>query len=97
MVTTQINENLGQGGRADLVCHWEDSDTVVQEVYANVRMTCISFPCILVFTGCGLFSFLFLGLINMRLHRVRCSNCITEIQREKTCTAFTQTYLTTLS
>jgi len=57
-VTTQINENLGQGGRyelfirvnlipitsltllvysADMVCHWEDSDTVAQEVYANVR------------------------------------------------------------
>ncbi|GJJ07384.1 hypothetical protein Clacol_001586 [Clathrus columnatus] len=31
MVTTQINENLGQGGRADLVCHWEDSDTVIKE------------------------------------------------------------------
>ncbi|KAJ2968956.1 hypothetical protein NUW54_g13076 [Trametes sanguinea] len=23
--------------RADLVCHWEDSDTVAQEVYANIR------------------------------------------------------------
>ena len=55
VVLTQINENLGQGGRcvstnslsyhrltyavcrADLVCHWEDSDIVAQEVFTNVR------------------------------------------------------------
>ena len=24
--------------RADLVCHWEDSDVVAQEVFANVRV-----------------------------------------------------------
>ncbi|KAI0663062.1 hypothetical protein C8Q70DRAFT_490500 [Cubamyces menziesii] len=36
IVLTQINENLGQGGRADLVCHWEDSDAVAQEVFANL-------------------------------------------------------------
>jgi len=41
MVTTQIYENLGQGGRADLVCHWEDSDTVVQEVFANDSLICV--------------------------------------------------------
>ncbi|TRM68256.1 hypothetical protein BD626DRAFT_534375 [Schizophyllum amplum] len=35
IVLTQINENLGQGGRADLVCHWEDSDAVAQEVFSN--------------------------------------------------------------
>lgn len=53
---TQINENLGQGGRyvdctmlyhtrteetlcrADLVCHWEDTDGIIQEVYANVSI-----------------------------------------------------------
>ena len=29
--------------RADLVCHWEDSDAVAQEVFANVRCP-ISFP-----------------------------------------------------
>jgi hypothetical protein len=55
IVLTQINENLGQGGRcvvclfsavghplnvprsADMVCHWEDSDTVAQEMFVNVR------------------------------------------------------------
>ncbi|KAF8528908.1 hypothetical protein BU17DRAFT_80058 [Hysterangium stoloniferum] len=41
MVTTQIYENLGQGGRADLVCHWEDSDTVVQEVFTNDSLICV--------------------------------------------------------
>ncbi|KAI0786353.1 hypothetical protein C8Q75DRAFT_808347 [Abortiporus biennis] len=41
IVMTQINENLGQGGRADLACHWEDSDAVVQEVFANDSILCI--------------------------------------------------------
>lgn len=36
VVTTIINENRGQGGRADMVCHWEDSDVVAQEMWANV-------------------------------------------------------------
>jgi hypothetical protein len=54
IVLTQINENLGQGGRsvfylplfgelhqtplyrADMACHWEDSDTVIQELFSNV-------------------------------------------------------------
>ncbi|KAJ3729024.1 hypothetical protein DFJ43DRAFT_1000977 [Lentinula guzmanii] len=41
IVLTQVNENLGQGGRADMVCHWEDTDTVAQEVYANDSLICI--------------------------------------------------------
>ncbi|KIP12837.1 hypothetical protein PHLGIDRAFT_27201 [Phlebiopsis gigantea 11061_1 CR5-6] len=41
MVMTQINENLGQGGRADLVCHWEDTDAIVQEMFANDSIICI--------------------------------------------------------
>ncbi|KAH9853744.1 hypothetical protein C2E23DRAFT_820354 [Lenzites betulinus] len=41
IVLTQINENLGQGGRADLVCHWEDSDAVAQEVFHNDSVICI--------------------------------------------------------
>ncbi|ETW84327.1 hypothetical protein HETIRDRAFT_123936 [Heterobasidion irregulare TC 32-1] len=41
IVLTQINENLGQGGRADMICHWEDSDTVVQEVLVNDSLICI--------------------------------------------------------
>ncbi|KAF5387804.1 hypothetical protein D9615_000238 [Tricholomella constricta] len=36
IVLTQVNENLGQGGRADMVCHWEDTDVVAQEMYANL-------------------------------------------------------------
>ncbi|VDC06912.1 unnamed protein product [Peniophora sp. CBMAI 1063] len=41
IVLTQINENVGQGGRADMACHWEDSDAVVQEVYINDSLICI--------------------------------------------------------
>ncbi|KAG7097138.1 hypothetical protein E1B28_004516 [Marasmius oreades] len=41
IVLTQINENLGQGGRADMVGHWEDSDTVSQEVFVNDSLICI--------------------------------------------------------
>ncbi|EKM59685.1 uncharacterized protein PHACADRAFT_137765 [Phanerochaete carnosa HHB-10118-sp] len=41
IVMTQINENLGQGGRADMVCHWEDTDTVAQEMFANESIICI--------------------------------------------------------
>ncbi|KDQ14674.1 hypothetical protein BOTBODRAFT_55200 [Botryobasidium botryosum FD-172 SS1] len=41
IVTTFLNENLGQGGRADLSCHWEDSDTVAQEVFVNDSFICI--------------------------------------------------------
>lgn len=41
IVLTQINENLGQGGRADMICHWEDSDAVVQEVLVNDSLICI--------------------------------------------------------
>ncbi|KAI0770781.1 hypothetical protein BC629DRAFT_1715808 [Irpex lacteus] len=41
IVTTQITENLGQGGRADMVCHWEDSDVVIQEMFANDSLICI--------------------------------------------------------
>jgi hypothetical protein len=41
IVLTQINENMGQGGRADMVCHWEDSDIVVQEIFTNKSLICI--------------------------------------------------------
>ncbi|KAG8928572.1 hypothetical protein FRC03_003915 [Tulasnella sp. 419] len=41
IVTIMINENLGQGGRADMVCHWEDSDSVVQEMWMNDSIICI--------------------------------------------------------
>ncbi|KIO34027.1 hypothetical protein M407DRAFT_240872 [Tulasnella calospora MUT 4182] len=41
IVTTIINENLGQGGRADMASHWEDCDTVAQEMWANDSLICI--------------------------------------------------------
>ncbi|KIM45975.1 hypothetical protein M413DRAFT_441035 [Hebeloma cylindrosporum] len=41
VVFTQINENRGQGGRADIVCHWEDGDVVAQEMYYNDSLICI--------------------------------------------------------
>ncbi|KAI0269237.1 hypothetical protein BC834DRAFT_922892 [Gloeopeniophorella convolvens] len=41
IVLTQINENAGQGGRADMACHWEDSDAVVQEVLVTDSLICI--------------------------------------------------------
>ncbi len=36
IVLTHLAENRGQGTRADISCHWEDADVVVQEVYVNV-------------------------------------------------------------
>ncbi|KJA30125.1 hypothetical protein HYPSUDRAFT_126350 [Hypholoma sublateritium FD-334 SS-4] len=41
VVLTQINENRGQGGRGDIVCHWEDSDIVAQEMYYNDSLICL--------------------------------------------------------
>ncbi|CAO1613575.1 unnamed protein product [Parajaminaea phylloscopi] len=40
VVQVQLVENLGQGGRADLSCHWEDSDTVIQDMYINDALVC---------------------------------------------------------
>ncbi|KAF4620023.1 hypothetical protein D9613_005497 [Agrocybe pediades] len=41
VVLTQISENRGQGGRADIVCHWEDGDIVAQEMYYNDSLICV--------------------------------------------------------
>ncbi|KAL1410952.1 hypothetical protein Q8F55_001895 [Vanrija albida] len=35
IVTSTFSENLGQAGRADLSCHWEDADSAIQEMYSN--------------------------------------------------------------
>ncbi|WOO80931.1 putative protein [Vanrija pseudolonga] len=35
IVTSTFSENLGQAGRADLSCHWEDADCAIQEMYSN--------------------------------------------------------------
>ncbi|KAK0523252.1 hypothetical protein OC834_003531 [Tilletia horrida] len=40
VVNVQLVENLGQGGRGDMACHWEESDQVVQELYSNDRILC---------------------------------------------------------
>lgn len=41
VVLTQINENLGQGGRAGIACHWEDSDVFAQEMFLNDSLICV--------------------------------------------------------
>ncbi|KAF8268314.1 hypothetical protein EI94DRAFT_1728275 [Lactarius quietus] len=41
IVLTQVNEKSGQGGRADMTCHWEDSDAVVQEMLVTDSLICI--------------------------------------------------------
>ncbi|KAL9935018.1 hypothetical protein V8E36_006094 [Tilletia maclaganii] len=40
VVNVQLVENLGQGGRGDVACHWEESDQVVQELFSNDRILC---------------------------------------------------------
>ncbi|KAL7424345.1 hypothetical protein Q5752_000027 [Cryptotrichosporon argae] len=35
IVTSTFSENLGQAGRADMSCHWEDTDGAIQEIYSN--------------------------------------------------------------
>ncbi|KIL68144.1 hypothetical protein M378DRAFT_121307 [Amanita muscaria Koide BX008] len=44
VVLTQINENLGQGGRVDISCHWQEGDCIAQEMFTNdsVICTCIA-------------------------------------------------------
>jgi hypothetical protein len=38
IVTTTFTENLGQAGRADMACHWEDTDAACQEIFSNVSL-----------------------------------------------------------
>ncbi|KAK0552910.1 hypothetical protein OC846_001489 [Tilletia horrida] len=40
VVQVQLVENLGQGGRGDMACHWEETDQVVQELFSNDRILC---------------------------------------------------------
>ncbi|KAH7887929.1 hypothetical protein F5I97DRAFT_925816 [Phlebopus sp. FC_14] len=44
IVLVQINENLNQGGRADMISHWEDGDVCIHELFYNdsVICTCIA-------------------------------------------------------
>ncbi|WWC60767.1 uncharacterized protein I303_103343 [Kwoniella dejecticola CBS 10117] len=45
IVTTTITQNLGQAGRADMSCHWEDTDAAIQEIYSNdsIIFVCLAF------------------------------------------------------
>ncbi|ORY22579.1 hypothetical protein BCR39DRAFT_551334 [Naematelia encephala] len=45
IVTTTLSENLGQAGRADMSCHWEDTDTAIQEMFSNesIILVCVAF------------------------------------------------------
>ncbi|KIM68735.1 hypothetical protein SCLCIDRAFT_1208935 [Scleroderma citrinum Foug A] len=38
IVLVQISENLNQGGRADMISHWEDGDACVHELFYNVSL-----------------------------------------------------------
>ncbi|KAK1925199.1 hypothetical protein DB88DRAFT_510235 [Papiliotrema laurentii] len=45
IVTTTLSENLGQAGRADMSCHWEDTDMAIQEIFSNdsIILVCVAF------------------------------------------------------
>ncbi|KAI5449796.1 hypothetical protein NCC49_004008 [Naganishia albida] len=43
IVTIIINENLGQGGRADMANHWGPKDQCIQEIYSNSSIVCVCF------------------------------------------------------
>ena len=55
--------------RADVACHWEDSDAVVQEMLVTVSSTCDFDPRWFPHERP-------VGFIDMYLYRVRCANCI---------------------
>ncbi|PWN21608.1 hypothetical protein BCV69DRAFT_175785 [Microstroma glucosiphilum] len=40
IVQVQLVEDLGQGGRADSSCHWEEGDLVVAETFSNDSIIC---------------------------------------------------------
>ncbi|EJD01046.1 uncharacterized protein FOMMEDRAFT_110552 [Fomitiporia mediterranea MF3/22] len=41
IVLTRIDENSGQGLHANLNCHWEEYDTVAQEMFSNDSLICV--------------------------------------------------------
>jgi hypothetical protein len=88
IITTQIYEKLGQGGRlvalllnlillftlviscrADLTCHWEDTDTVAQAMFDNVSDAPLPLPTIL--NGST-------GYPHLLLHRLCCEDILIE-------------------
>ncbi|KIL00365.1 hypothetical protein PAXRUDRAFT_129991 [Paxillus rubicundulus Ve08.2h10] len=40
IVLVQISENLNQGGRADMISHWEDGDACIHELFYNESVIC---------------------------------------------------------
>ncbi|KIJ70292.1 hypothetical protein HYDPIDRAFT_172148 [Hydnomerulius pinastri MD-312] len=40
IVLVQINENRNQGGRADMISHWEDGDACINELFYNDSIIC---------------------------------------------------------
>ncbi|KAG6329659.1 hypothetical protein ID866_9428 [Astraeus odoratus] len=40
IVLVQISENLNQGGRADMISHWEDGDACINELFFNDSIIC---------------------------------------------------------
>ncbi|KAF9221879.1 hypothetical protein BS17DRAFT_756476 [Gyrodon lividus] len=40
IVLVQISENLNQGGRADMISHWEDGDACIHELFYNDSIIC---------------------------------------------------------
>lgn len=66
--------------RADLVCHWEDSDAVAQEVFANVRTPTSRLDCKGHAADLALPSAL--GLYHLHLRRVRGSDNIIPLHRD---------------
>jgi hypothetical protein len=60
-------EGLTAACRADMICHWEDCDTVAQEVYANVCVLCGA-----MWRNMDLLTII--GLFDMYLYSICCQN-----------------------
>ncbi|EKM80206.1 hypothetical protein AGABI1DRAFT_113412 [Agaricus bisporus var. burnettii JB137-S8] len=41
VVLTQVTQNLGQGGRIDMVSHWDETDIVAKEIFYNDSLVCM--------------------------------------------------------
>ncbi|KAL7409489.1 hypothetical protein BDY24DRAFT_403248 [Mrakia frigida] len=41
IVIVNLNENLGQGGRAGMSSHWEESDQSLTELWSNDSLVCV--------------------------------------------------------
>ncbi|KAF9452056.1 hypothetical protein P691DRAFT_772654 [Macrolepiota fuliginosa MF-IS2] len=41
VVLTQTTRNLGQGGRIDMISHWDENDVVAKEIFYNDSIVCM--------------------------------------------------------